>query len=1397
MKLNLRLVSALPIFLVANLTAQSQQIQLPVEVLGEEGKIVSRTFDLSADEAGEAEQLWLQINNLSYEDKASVKINNEEWFSLNHETVDMWPQEKARGGMQHGGFSTVRMSIPSTGIQTGSNTIQFRFNLSDGISNGYRVVRFNLLDANNAKILESSRFVEDDPATWVGPYTDANSIAEGKDLWYNANLISNYIPDGRKGFWYAYELSSGKPINAKCASCHTQDGRDLELFAYSNDAIIERAKFHQLTEEEGKKIASYIRSLSDEHENVNRHGRPWNPPYQPGPKLDTLPIEYWAAGAGLDAVLDEDKDMLPYLFPNGVDQEAVYDRFDSDKSFDRTILPLAIQFPDWKHWLPMVHPMDAYNKNNYYLDPNTGPNNPHKNYYEVRAYLESNAPDFPNKGELQNKIHVLHNHHRFFVEQGATKKDHWRTPDGTATQNLFDDVPREFAATSLARLFAVKNFEFVQEFDLQDKAHEFGDPSDDFQPRQWPGNEYNVFEIPPHFQACVDNNCNQFMGQPTATGMYESTNWYQLQMVINGGDGNMAWNSPVDYNYHPDFITKACNSSGIDEPLRYYHSMNVMYQTKTWSGGESPNSGLGFRIRVMGPWNIYGITDGNQFNGYAPGEFAKTLEKVKPGMTAWVLNAMLQQFLTEVQKDQNRLEIWNRTPDGDDNTLDRADKTYADIIDAVERTERQETFFVHYAAKMYYYIPRFQALGVDCNLMEQWIDWCQEAWPLIDWHVFSNKGELQLNLTLEDPDHCDGSNAIVALATNVPENATFSWTVNNSSVDETSNALSIDNLNTGDIITCQVSSNASCLVSNSATASYTLPSKGYSLSMRRVGNPDFEPLQDATACTGDEFEIHMDVDLAPLQWLDAMNVNNGNEPANNSEISSWYDQSGNGYTAEANQSGLYPKYKATAMNGLPAVFFGDDNNADGLELFSTSEDDWMEGDWTIIWVGKTQTNGNTDWRDMIGNKTEGSNGWFYRFGGSDARVQIGIGPNLQHGKEYDFDRGFIAQIKKEGDVITSYLNGKSDRVIEKANGMTMTINDALYLGQSSGGNPNTNRYHVGPISELLVFDRSISEAEQIKLEGYLTNKWQVNNELTFTHPYYSHSPYEFVMTGPTGEDMVLDPISASQIIHLDTEGDYGTYDFYSPICESVTESIAFSNCEVGDPIMVHIVKFDTPDFGIDGGNGGANQQPVKLWHDDANNINQHWEEIDRGNGFVSFQKRGTNYCIDGNNGGENGQLLYLYECEASNQNQHWKKVEISPNIYRLEKRNAPGWSIDGGAGTVNDQQLKLWNSDDNNVNQHFIFSPVEDIVLSANSNAVEGKPTLYPNPAKNQLFLTGLSSGIHQIVLTDVYGRVIDTWLKPQQNTLNIDVHSLPNGSYVISVVSQQKTTHLKFMTSR
>lgn len=792
------------IFLIS-FTVFSQKIVLPIEVLGAERTVERVTFTIDQeqfDKISSTNNLWLRINNLGYEDKASVHVNNGTWISLNHNSTEIASPEKERGGMSNGGYNTIRLSVTISNLTIGENIVRFRFNESDGISNGFRVIDMDLLDDSSQRILKNSSyyvtpqgtredgisyFEEDDPLLWNSPFFENGSepadlgdkAAQGKNLWYygrngspsqqGEDLISNYLDEGETGFWYGYELKAAQPIRAKCASCHIHDGRDLEIFSYSNRSIIERSKFHGLTEEEGELITAYIRSLSEDSPdsgNIGRYGRPWNPPYQPGPQLAGKPIEQWAAGAGLDAVLEEDAEMFPYLFPNGDSQEEIYKVFDSEGTSDKTEIPLAIQLPDWKHWLPIVHPMDAYTKDDYWND-SSKQFDPKQGYIDFRKHITDNLTTYQRENITIQQANTLmqanndfHRHYRQFLADGSSNRQHWRTEDGTATSKIADDIPRELAATSLARLMAVQFFEIMNEFNFQDKARWFTEHPEEDQPkeRQWFGRNYQVFEVPPHFQASVESegsngDSRSFKGQSLATGQFESTNWYELQAVINAGEGMIQGVSPVDYNYQNMFILRAGSSSGINEPLRYYKTLNTMYQTRTWSGGKNPNETTGFRIRNMGPWFFYGMTFRNDYEDYEPGEFANLLNDISSGLQTKITNAQILQFLTEVEdgsadtdgylynEGTNRLYnksdgsmFWLRTGlHGDTHKLDSKDKTEGDML--FDSRLLRDNKVERWADKFYYLIPIFYDLDVDNNLMNRMINWCAAAWPLINWEV--------------------------------------------------------------------------------------------------------------------------------------------------------------------------------------------------------------------------------------------------------------------------------------------------------------------------------------------------------------------------------------------------------------------------------------------------------------------------------------------------------------------------------------------------------------------------------------------------------------------------------------------------------------------------------------
>lgn len=142
-----------------------------------------------------------------------------------------------------------------------------------------------------------------------------------------------------------------------------------------------------------------------------------------------------------------------------------------------------------------------------------------------------------------------------------------------------------------------------------------------------------------------------------------------------------------------------------------------------------------------------------------------------------------------------------------------------------------------------------------------------------------------------------------------------------------------------------------------------------------------------------------------------------------------------------------------------------------------------------------------------------------------------------------------------------------------------------------------------------------------------------------------------------------------------------------------------------ETVVVHITKSNAAGFAIDGNRGADNYQGIYLWGENDNNVNQQWIEINRGDGYYSYQKSGTKHCIDGNKEGANRQAVYLYTCGDNNYNQHWQKIATSGGTYRLQKRNSPSYSLDGNHGGENGQAVYLWKSNSNNKNQQWFITP--------------------------------------------------------------------------------------------
>jgi hypothetical protein len=533
----------------------TERLLLPVEVLGASGTIVSRTVSLRADQAQSVRALWLQVHRLRYPDEGSAQINSSEWIPLNNSTVTVAEPGRSFGGIG-GGFATLTMTLrlPKSSAVAGTNTIRFRFNQTDGFASGYRVLAWNFLGEDGTKIIPAGNFVEDAPDAWVPPLTDTASIQAGKELWHSATLVAS-------------SLRNSPNIQAHCADCHAQDGRDLKYFNFSNRSIVTRSTFHGLSTLQGEQIASYIRSLP-----FPSPGRPWNPPYQPGPGLDERPISHWAAGAGLAWVLDQDVDGLTYLLAQDNSQSNVRpttmssnarelawqitpDVFRPDGDLNPRQIPILLQLPDWSEWLPRVHPKDAWGSA---FTQST-----------FAALYDGGAPGSTRisgaKPSLRTLLARQDGNQDFrrvastFVRWSQSRRSFFRRVFKGGT-TWSPSLSNRVYSTQLWQL--VKTWELTQEFGLEGRGHDSCGAGANS--RTWCNTIPS--ETAPSAAHIPDGSAG--VGGSALTNEYLTAAWYELQIVLNSGNHQHRDRTPVDWVYVTGRFRDLYDQTGQPEPVR-------------------------------------------------------------------------------------------------------------------------------------------------------------------------------------------------------------------------------------------------------------------------------------------------------------------------------------------------------------------------------------------------------------------------------------------------------------------------------------------------------------------------------------------------------------------------------------------------------------------------------------------------------------------------------------------------------------------------------------------------------------------------------------------------------------------------------------------------------------
>ncbi len=804
---------------------QGPTLSVPIEVLGagspDAPTVASTTLTLASSDTSAVQALYVQCHRCGFYDppefeqlakppatvKASLRIvgsadkanDAAPWVDITDATVKVDEVPAAHGGI-NGAFVTLGFNLVIdeatrarlVGV-SGSNKIEFRFNGTDGGSNGFRILDLQFRDKAGKNLSPATRVWADIAAEKAaGQLASASDREQGKALWTGRDLLLKSALVARK-------------IRASCSDCHARDGRDLQYFNYSDNSIIQRSRFHGLSEVQGKQIVAYLRgSLYGAVPHVAL-ATPWNPPFQPGPGLDSKPAVEWTAGAGLDAVLPDGKSfMRAFVGKPAADPTQQWTQADINAAMDPTRvtnmreMPVPLQFPDWNAWLPFVHPLDvwtpdagqtaglfeagyqnhtplaAYTALETWLDAHRNP---------AAAYGDWSQLTPADRNQLQSLLQNIGAQGHGFagggrgsrissdpskpfgVELGAQKL---MAALAAPTAALYKSAPScgpagpctpftndafvERAVVSIYHWIAVKEWEVAEGYGLQDQKQFHGalDASGKWvgqgEARGWPFATISLFYLAPHMDysptVTAQGKRDTYLSwEDIVVSHYRTNQWYQMQASIN--PGWFGGSTPMDWPYTQAFIKNSASDLIQNKAPGWMAAMHLVrfFQVTVKDAQEQftqpPFSDVHSRADLLFKNAPSVILDGTvSSDGSAsdsPSKF-RVLDEIAPGTYLMFVNAMIShynQMFADTVLSQYTLCTAANTFDGQRYCIDAARTP-------LPKDSKGQTM-CGYPANSSFTTAQYSVFGVmaatqagaDAALVKRWSDWNDRTWPAL------------------------------------------------------------------------------------------------------------------------------------------------------------------------------------------------------------------------------------------------------------------------------------------------------------------------------------------------------------------------------------------------------------------------------------------------------------------------------------------------------------------------------------------------------------------------------------------------------------------------------------------------------------------------------------------
>jgi hypothetical protein len=230
-----------------------------------------------------------------------------------------------------------------------------------------------------------------------------------------------------------------------------------------------------------------------------------------------------------------------------------------------------------------------------------------------------------------------------------------------------------------------------------------------------------------------------------------------------------------------------------------------------------------------------------------------------------------------------------------------------------------------------------------------------------------------------------------------------------------------------------------------------------------------------------------------------------------SAITQWLDRSNNGRSVIPIDSANKPIYTTNVQNGLPSILI--DSSGFSGSLTNT-------GNTLSVFIVMRYNSGNTDGRRLLSLANNGVNDF-------DSSSNLAIA--YKDGSGTSILRNSTSIISHTPVTNAFYI---INAVFTGTQGIYRANGSSLPTIVSSSGNFNYSNYFVGYgsngtqgikgyISEVVVYNKALTDAEREDVEGYLSVKWGLTSQLPNLHPYRSASitiPAAPVLTSATAAD---------------------------------------------------------------------------------------------------------------------------------------------------------------------------------------------------------------------------------------------------------------------------------------